>query len=146
MEKRIIYFSFEKSFWMLVLGIAIAFLGFIIQGVWFFICFIVACSFIFFALKSFSRKPQLIFSEEGLFVGFKMNKLIGWKSIDRIIIKEEEVDLRLMKFIEITSRIKTNAPSNKLVRRFPVGNLKISIIELQKLIDDYLSQKNKTDN
>jgi hypothetical protein len=147
METRTVYFNSQKSLWKLILGIGMIVSIFFFERftIWVFVYFITAGSFIFFALKSFSKKPQLIFSSEGLFIGFKLKRIIPWKSIERILIKESTVDFRKMSFIEITSRIKTSAPSNKLVREFPIDDLKIGKHELQALIDDYLSNKSKPD-
>lgn len=142
METRTIYFDYQKSTKKLLLGIGII-ISTILAGrttIWIIPILLIGGSFIYFGSKSLSRKPQLIFSEEGLFIGYNINKGIPWRNIHKITIKNKTVDYQSMDFIEIVTRIKTNAPSNKLVRQYPIDNLHISRFELLELIEKYLSR------
>jgi hypothetical protein len=145
MEKKDIYFNSDKAMLHIALGVAaaiiiLALLGLSVLGVF---ALIIAISYIFFASKSLSKKPQLTFSEEGLYVGFKVERLTPWRSIESIVLRKIKVDYRSINHIEITSRVKSNGPSNKLIRRFPVENLKISAEELEKLINLFMQQSSK---
>jgi hypothetical protein len=143
MEKKEIYFNKEKAWRQIALGVGILMIVYFVFGLGFIGIFLIllACSYLFVASKSLSQKPQLAFTDEGLYVGFKLHRVLPWKSIESIKIKKVKVDFRNINHIEISSRIKSNGPSNKLVRHFPVQNLDITIEELNLLIDLFTQKK-----
>jgi hypothetical protein len=147
MEIKSIHFDRKKSLLKLFIGTVIILLSILFPYLLFFriIIFFIGCSFIYFAAKSMSKSPQFTVSDEGLYCGFKLKKMIPWANIDKIILKEKSVDYRKIKYIQVVTRIKTNAPSNILVREFPLENLDASPHEIIDLLDHVLwEKKNKT--
>lgn len=137
---KTIYFNRTKALLQLFAGIAII-LGavIIVRGIFGILLFFVGGSFIFFARKAISKKPQLIISDESLFVGFKFNKTISWRNIQKAEVVEKEVDWRRLKFLELYLRIQSNGPSNILKREFLLENLDTDPKEINRLIQEKLS-------
>lgn len=100
--------------------------------------FVYGCSKLYFALNSTSGKPQIILSDEGIYIHFNIKKTIPWRSIESAAVRNQMVDERMIPYIKIKTRIKTNAPSNILVREFPVENLDVEPQDLENLISDYI--------
>lgn len=142
MEPHKIYFNRRKSFLNILTGIAII-IGsfFFVPGIFKFVVFLVGGSFIYFGLKSVSAKPQIIISNDHLFLGFKFNKEISWKNIQKAALRERDVDFRKLKFLELTLTVKSNGPSNKMVREFPVDNLDTAPGEVLDLIQNKTSSE-----
>lgn len=147
MEKEIIYFDRKKSILQVFGGIfiIIASLGLsvIVGGIALAFGIFGGGSLIYFGSKSLSKKPQLIFSEEGIFVGFKKDNLIKKEKIIKLETVKRKVDNKTMNFIQIITLIqvkKGRIPSNIFSREFPVDNLDITHYDLELLIETYLEQ------
>ncbi len=108
---------------------------------WIFISTIIGGSLISFGFKSISRKPQLIFSDEGLYIGFNIKKIIPWSCIENIVIKQKTVDLISMNFISITTKIKSEGSLISIDRDFLIENLEVSTLELEKQIKYYIGDR-----
>jgi hypothetical protein len=90
------------------------------------------------SLTSISRRPQIVLSEEGLYVRFDIKKTIPWRCIDGVSVSEKNIDDRMVPYIKLITRIVVNAPSNILVREFPVEDLDMEPQDLKNLISDYI--------
>lgn len=91
-------------------------------------------------LTSISRKPQIVLSENGLYVRFDIKKTIPWRCIDGVSVNEKEVNDRMVPHIKLITRVVVNAPSNILVREFPVEDLDREPEYIKNLIHEYISK------
>lgn len=138
MNDTIIYFARTKAFLSILSGIGIGALifgpvnFFLLKGFLFFI----SASFIYFGLKSVSGKPQLIISDEGLLPAGKLKKKIPWSSFEKVSIVKKKVDFRSMTFLQLTLKVKSNGPSNILIKELPLANLDHSPYEIEQLITE----------
>jgi hypothetical protein len=139
MENRTIYFNRKKAFLQIILGIAIIATMFLrFNSLLALVQFFVGGSFVYFGLKSVSGKPQIILKDDGLFVGFKFNKTISWKNIEKVRVIEKKVDYRSLKFLEITIRIKSNGNINRMIKEYMIENLEVSPEGIEVLIQERL--------
>lgn len=139
MPEKIIYFNRTKAFLHLLAGLSIwaslffPFTKFLILKC---ILFFIGGSFIYFAFKSISGKPQVIIAEDSLFIALRFNKKIPWKNIKSVAIKHKTVDYRSMRFLQLTLNVPTSGPSKVLVRDFPLENLDTPAEEIIRLIEE----------
>ena len=138
MEKRVIYFNRKKTLLNFAAGIGLILAMFIVRNIYAVALFFIGGSFLYFASKSVSRKPQIIVSDEGLYVGFKFEKTISWNNIVKAVIKDLSVDFRTVKHLELTVRINVKVGANTMVKHFPVDSLDITPKGLEILINERL--------
>jgi hypothetical protein len=144
MNEIIIRYNRKKSFlligiglglWcLLILGLFLKFskifgLGFFLAG----------GSNIYFGLKSFSGKPQLKISDEGLYIGFKFKKTIPWNRITKVDIKLKELDEREVEHLRVILKV-NSGPSSVTAKEFPLQNLEKESNEIERLIKERLNK------
>ncbi len=135
MEEKKIYFNRQKALVKILIGLVL-FGGvlFLVKGFFSFLLVFVAGTFIYYGIKSISKKPQLIISDEGLYLGFSFKKTIAWKKIEKATIKERSINFWKFKFMEVIVKMKSTSPTTVSVKEFPLGNLDTSAHEIEKLI------------
>lgn len=97
----------------------------------------ISFSLLYFASKSMSRKPQLIISDDGLYVHFHVKKIIPWKNIEKVSVKKHDVDYRSIYYMTLTTRLSTG---KMYKQEFPVETLELDPQELENLISDRIFQ------
>ena len=138
MEKREIYFNYGKATFQLLLGIFIILIMLFLPGAFKLIPLLFGGSFIYFSSKGLSRNPQLIFSENELYVGFKSRKTFSRSKIKSIKIKKEKVDFRNILFLDIVRYINVKGKRQTNMNSYPIHLLDIEMNELHMLIDDFM--------
>ncbi|MBO9702055.1 MAG: hypothetical protein J7604_17740 [Sporocytophaga sp.] len=138
MEKIFIYNNRKVAFQFIVIGISIwLIMIFIPLNVARVFLFFIGGNFFYIGANFVSGKPQIIISEEGLFLAYNFNKTISWRSIVEVKVKvyvDDEEDKEEFLFLKL--RVKSKGPSNILEKEFSVVNLTMSIQEIVKIISD----------
>ncbi|MBX9850453.1 MAG: hypothetical protein K2X86_01705 [Cytophagaceae bacterium] len=139
MEKRIIYFNRKKAFLNLAAGVGLILAMGVVRSIYAIALFFIGGSFIYFGLKSISKEPQFIISDEGLYIGYKFKKNISWGNIVKVAIRDLSVDFRKVQHLELTVRINVKVGLNTMIKQFPVDNLDITPKGLEILINERLT-------
>lgn len=142
MVPKVIKYNRKKSLFNIGIGLVILSSIFLSSKFWFF-NFITGGSFLYFGFKSFSNKPLFVISEEGLFIGYKIQKQFLWSAIEYISIYKKNADFRKIYFIKVTYLFTTSSRSGKITQELPLENIDIKIDDLYTLFSGYLPQKVK---
>ncbi len=137
MEDKIYY---DKTKGLMYLGGALlSFLGmFVIRGGLIGVFLLVAgLALIYWGFKSMSGKPQLVFSEKGLWVDLSDKKQIPWSAIQKVKFGKAKVDGVMVEHIFIHVKLNTNNKHNMLVKKYPIANLKTNRFELMEIFGRY---------
>ncbi|MCP4521614.1 MAG: hypothetical protein GY827_07985 [Cytophagales bacterium] len=87
-----------------------------------------------------SSKPQLILTDETLYIGFKVKKTFKWVNIKGIKMTRQEVDYRDVSFLKLTIMVSSRGQRFPKTFEFPINLLDI------KADDVYFLIKNEIDN
>lgn len=104
-----------------------------------FLAFFKGGSFVYFSYHSLSAKPQLIFTDNAIYVGFWKEKWIPRKAIRRIRLVVRKKDFRKIDYLELITLIKGVRGRNTLVQAYPVAYLNISKENLHQIISEWQS-------